>query len=590
MNDITLKHTVIQRSMQRAIIYIILFIVGLVSCKTDKTNEESTSSTFVIRLRKQPEQINPILFPSPIAREVYQYLFLAPAEINPEDLSLTPIMIEKVEPLAVQSNGAYTLDVKMLKEAKWTDGKPVTGEDYVFTLKSMLHPNTDASAYKFMSTIVSDVVVDAKNSQNFQIVFDDYAMEMKENALGFELLPKHIYDPQGLTDRFSLRDLSDSSKLKKLEEDSLFLQFAEDFNSVKYTREVVSGSGPYTFEEWKDNETIVLKRKENYWGREFDIPSLKANMEKIIFAIIPDEIAAITQLAAGNVDFISGITAKTYNSFSDSLKDKTPMNWLEVQVPKYYALVLNTEGEILKDKKIRQALQAVNNTDQYITIFEGNKATKMTSFVPPFMPGFNSAIKYKGADPESAKKLLDAAGWIDTNSDGVRDKMVDGKKRDLVLQVLSSAELSHNQALIFKEDCAKVGINIDVKQMDFATIRKEHLHSGSFDIIPSAASLEVILENPYDAFYSKNSGASNVSRYKSAVADSLIQIIITTEDDSKRIAVHKELQAVIYEDVPSIFLYAPQERIAISKKWHGSTVLVRPGYKANTFTLQESVN
>ncbi|MFZ1789198.1 MAG: ABC transporter substrate-binding protein [Saprospiraceae bacterium] len=566
----------------------ILAILLIGGCKSDQNGAADTDADFVIRMAKQAEQINPILFPSPIAREIYQYIFTPIAEIDPDNLELVPLLIKAINPLVTHEDGSYTLEAEILEEAKWDDGTPITGADYAFTLKSILHPATDASSYKYMKEIINDVLLDEANPKKFTIVFDDYSMDMKESALTFELLPQHIYDPENITKTFTLRDLADTTKLATLSQDSTFMRFATELNGPKYTREIISGSGPYAFVEWKDNEAIILERKANYWAKDKTEEMFHANPAKIIFVIIPDETAAITQMAAGNVDLINSVTVNTYETFQDSVKGKGNISWLNVQLPKFYVYLLNHKDKMLQDKNVRKALQAINNTDEYIKTFENGNATKLTSFVPSFLPGYNKDIKNIGGQLDLATKYLKEADWEDTNANGTVDKVLDGKKEELKLQMLVSGDLSVKFGLLFKEQCAKAGIELDVVRKDFPLVRKENMNTRNYQIIPTLFSVELILENPFDTYHSSNIETTNISSYTSAEADSLINIITSVENDATRIAAHKKLQEEIYDDAVMIYLYAPIDRIALSDKWEGKASLSRPGYRANTFTLSKN--
>jgi ABC-type transport system substrate-binding protein len=158
---------------------------------------------------------------------------------------------------------------------------------------------------------------------------------------------------------------------------------------------------------------------------------------------------------------------------------------------------------------------------------------------------------------------------------------------ELKLVIYASGALSSNICLLLKDAAAKASISIDVIQKDFATIRKEHLQTGDFDMVPSVASLDIVLDDPYGWYHSDNIGDGNLSRYSDSTADSLINIIRSESNIPKVIKAHHELQTKLYDDVVGIYLYAPKDRVALSKDWVGSSSLRRPGYQANNFTIRK---
>lgn len=575
------------RSMKIRSQIVLSFLILLFGCKQEK-NE--MSEDIVIRLASDPEHIHPVLFPSALAREVYQYIFNPLAEINSETLDLEPILLTSISEMTLDAKGKYSIEAEIKPEAVWEDGSAVTGYDYLFTIKMVMHPLTGADAYRPSIEAISDIIINETNPKKFKIIFDDYQLLMKENALTIEVLPQYIYDAGKLSDLFSFGDLKNESKMKQLESDSSFVKFAEMINDPKFSHDVVSGSGPYKLETWQEGQGIVLEQKENYWGEKSTLTSLMSNPNKIVFTILPDENAAMSQLSTGEIDVINGVSNETFKVFNDSSKNKNQIDLMKVQMPKYYFFVMNHKRPLMSDKAVRQALSELVDVDQYITVFESGDATKMTSFVPPFMPGYNKELKTRSFDLEKAKATLEKAGWIDTNSNNIRDKSINGKFTELKLVIYASGALSSNLSLLLKDAAAKAGIQIDVIQKDFATIRKEHLRTGDFDMVPSVASLDIVLDDPYGWYHSDNIGEGNLFRYSNATSDSLIEIIRDEPNMAKVIKAHHELQAKLYDDVVGIYLYAPKDRVALSKDWQGKPSLKRPGYQANSFTLRKKAN
>jgi ABC-type transport system substrate-binding protein len=199
------------------------------------------------------------------------------------------------------------------------------------------------------------------------------------------------------------------------------------------------------------------------------------------------------------------------------------------------------------------------------------------------MPGYNANLQIESCAIDEARSLLAADGWQDTNQNAIVDKTINGKLLELKLIFYTSGELSQKIGLLLKDACEKVGIEIELIQKDFPLVMKENLSTGNYDIVPSVASTDILMENPYDWYHSDNIGSSNLSNYSNPEADKLIDIIRTAKDNTSLQKVFGQLQQIIYDDVAILYLYSPDQRIVVREPWEPVFTLKRPGYKANLF-------
>ena len=138
-----------------------------------------------------------------------------------------------------------------------------------------------------------------------------------------------------------------------------------------------------------------------------------------------------------------------------------------------------------------------------------------------------------------------------------------------------------------QESSKKVGINFRITEKDFKLIRAENLKTRKFQLVPAVISQDIIAWDDLNKWHSDNDtpDGSNEMSYRNNVTDDMIDRILVTKDVNERIGLYKKIQEQVYNDQPAIFLYAPEEKIVISKKWNSSATAKRPGYVANTFTL-----
>ena len=228
------------------------------------------------------------------------------------------------------------------------------------------------------------------------------------------------------------------------------------------------------------------------------------------------------------------------------------------------------------------------DVDNIIQNLENGMGVRSTGPVHPIKKTFNKDNQPIKFDTDAAKKLLESSGWKDSDGDGIIDKIINGKKTSLQLEVLiSGQELGKKLAIMLQESAKKVGIDIKITEKDFKLIRAENLKTRKYQLVPAVLSQDIIAWDDLSKWLSENDtpDGSNDMSYRDPETDRLIANIITTKNENERVALYKKIQEQIYNNQPAIFLYAPEEKIVISKKWNSSSTAKRPGYMANTFSL-----
>jgi peptide/nickel transport system substrate-binding protein len=552
------------------------FSVCFCSCRKDKALQKD--EILNVRLAKEPASINPILYPNLLGREIYTHLYLPLADINEQDLSLIPILVEEIGAINTQKDGSYTLPIKLRSDANWSDGKPITAADIAFTLKLIKHRLTSADQYRALLEPISDIKIDPSNPKICTVTSSTYLMNLRESILNMEILPKHIFDEESVTDQYNLVQIGD----EKLEKDSSYIKLGTLLNDDKWHRIGKVTSGPYTLTSWEDNAQIMLDKVPSYWGEKLSQDMTKSMPSKIQFTIIPDEIGALSELANGNIDLINGLSGDAYKTFSDTSKTKANFSVAKQKSPRYYFIFVNHKSPVLSDIDVRKALKCLIDVKALAQNFENGDAEQLNSFVPSFMPGYNKNLSIAAC--QTATNILDTDGWKDSNANGTRDKIINGKLQELNIRYISSGDLSKKIGLVLQANAKSAGINLEIIEKDFAVARQENLATGDYDLMPGLGSTDILLENPYDWYHSDNIGQSNKLNYKNTVADSLINVVRSTTDDKQRLSSFHQLQQVLADDVVMIFLYSPYQRIATRDTWTPVYTLKRPGYKANLFT------
>ncbi len=475
----------------------------------------------------------------------------------------------------------------MRDEATWFDGSPITGNDYLFTLKAMYNPNYSsyyASQFKF----VKGVVVDVENPQKFTVYADKYMMT--EPSLGaFSPLPAYVYDPKGILKNYTLEELrSDAVKDK---ED--LREFAQAFTGPTLTREpgAIRGSGAYYLTNWTTGQEIVLEKRKNWWGDQLvsQVPMLAAKPSKIIYKIIPDLNATISLMKNDELD-IAGKVA--WSSFLDLKKDDNFNKKYNFYTPSRFVMRIiryNTVNEKLEDKKVRKAIaHLLDREEVFNTVYYGYP-TAISGPIYPTKSSYNKNLKPLDFNIEKAKSLLAEAGWKDSNNNGIVDKVINGVLTELEVSLAFGQGNSDysNVAAIFQNDAKQAGVNIIPTPMESTAFFKA-LNSKSFEMTFSGIGDYPFNFDPTSSWHSKS--PRNTCSFGTAESDRIIEEVVQTVDVNKQDELLKQLQEIIYEEQPAIFICAVKDRIIASKKFGEITTIgLTPGYLVNQMVVKEAV-
>lgn len=568
-----------------------ILTIFLFSCKGDE-NKKTVDNVLDIAMQKTPTMLNPLLNPGSTERVVFRNIFATMADFHPETYELSPILIKKLPEGVPIMEGPYkggtqyTIEIK--DEAKWDNGSPITAKDVLFTLKAIKHPNTNCAGYRTLMKRVTDVKVDPENLKKATFYFKEYYMLAKEVTVTVEIYPQYHYDPEYAMDEISIPELDSDKAEELINANPKLVNFAKSFNDVKYARESISGAGPYRLKEWVSNQYITLEKKENYWAADTDIPELMAKPDEIKFHFIADETAALSQLKEGNIDVFTNMSGNTFFDLKENETYKGKFQYFTPELMKLYYIAINNSKPELADPDVRRALAKLVDIPKLIDILEGGLGRQTVGSINEKKAHYNKNLKPIAFDIEGAKEILAEEGWKDTNNDGTIDKSIKGEQIEMDLDIhITGSELSKNIALILQENAKKANIKINIITKKWPELKRENLKKRDYDLIPQVLGQDLNLDDPYSKWHSDNDDPSkqNDIGYRSEEADELIEKIRSTQDDEKRTQYYLDLQKVMYDDQPVIFLYNPQEKIIVSKDWKATTTMKRPGYFAGTFEL-----
>ncbi|MCB9230070.1 MAG: hypothetical protein H6581_00280 [Bacteroidia bacterium] len=574
--------------------------LGLAGCKenggTDYESDQVTPKRgdwVIIQHATEADALNPFTFKISQAGYIITQLFQPLLSLHPETYEEVPVLAKSM-PEMLEDGKKYRFEIR--EEATWDDGSPITGHDVVFSYKTIKNPWVDAAAYRGYYSFVGDIEVDKDNPKIFTVTTET-SFYGSAFAIGdLYVLPKYRYDPDGLMDEFTLPQLNELGSLEELVPNEKLEAFANAYNSEKYAREAgfVGGSGPYSLEKWETGTQVNLVRKEKWWGDkiETDLVLFKAWPEKLIYRVITDFGASVAALKQEEIDVYFSLKAEDFNSLKENEDVVKNFSFATEQSAIFTYIGMNgmppaNRKKFLTDKRVRRAMAHLVDVDMMIKDVYLGYATRLTTPVLPFRPEFNKDLPPIPFDPQKAAALLDEAGWIDANGDGVREKMVDGKVIDMRMdyEIMPNRETSKAVALIFQQEARKIGVELNIVETDLGVLIPR-LREHDFDMVALGFSSAPI-PTDFKQIWSTESWEMKGSNYfgpTTAEGDSLIEAIRQERDDAKRMKLYQRVQEIIYDEQPVIFMLNPSERFAFHKRFRNvQTTVVKPGFDPQGF-------
>lgn len=567
----------------------------------DYINENSKRAGLnevIIHELGDPDKINPILSSSANSTYIESNIFQALLSRNPETLELEG-MVAKGRPIITPLDsgeyaGGLSLEYEIRPEATWDNGDPITAEDYIFALKIVKNPKVSGAAnIRPYLEFIDHVEVDPSNPKKFT-VYSKNAYFMAESFSGYYVYPRYHYDPDGLMENFTLKELNNPANRDRLIEDPNINKFAEQFESEQYQREAgyVVGSGPYEFVEWKTGQYITLKRKSNWWGDKVDATGLTANPDVIEYKIISDQTAAVTDLKDEGLDVQRSIQPKQFEDLRTNERFKKLYNLHDPLAYSYTYLGMNMKNPKLSDVKVRKAVAHLVNVQEIIDILYYGHAQPIVGPIHPTKSYYNDQLTLVEYDPDKAAALLDEAGWKDNDGDGIREKTINGVKTPLTLEFKynSGNDIRKEIGLFLQENAKQVGMDINIVAKEW-TVFLDDTKRRDFEITclgwiqgPDLDDLKQIWHTESDTY-----DGSNRIGFGSAESDAIIEAIQYELDEEKRKELYFEIQKIIYEEQPYVFLYSPKNLLAIHGRFdNANPTVLRPGYAEPLFKLATS--
>lgn len=396
-----------------------------------------------------------------------------------------------------------------LKDAKFSNGEPVTSEDVKYSIETQKASSKVGHLVEFIEDVE---VVDDKN----------FVMHLNKETNSLISSLAHACSV-----------IMCKSYCEGLE--------AEGKNVDDYPM----GSGQYIFDEWVASSTVTLKKNPDY----FD-PERAAQNDSITFKVIPEESARTIALETGDVDMLVDVSSTDAQKIREN--EKLAMTEFDMTAIEY--LCINCEKSPFDDVKVRQALNHAIKKEDVLIVAANGEGKIMDTYFTPVAIGYYGTEKTYEYNPEKAKELLKEAGY----------------ENGFEITCLVSSPARAKAATVIQENLSKVGITMNIEQMESATFF-EKINNGEHDVCITGWVPNAEADNTYrPLFMSEKSGpGGNRSFYKNPEVDKLVDEAAVSLDQAQIDANRGKVLEIVSEDAIWVPLFSKGGMIASQKDLQG---------------------
>jgi peptide/nickel transport system substrate-binding protein len=391
--------------------------------------------------------LNPIIRSDVIALYAINFIYSYLAVQSPIDGTMAPDLADSWE---LAGDGVtYTFHIN--RDATWHDGAPVTAHDCVFSFDAVFSEDT-------LSPIRADVVQVTKSyravdDKTFELVGNNpIALMLEKSVAAVGIMPKHIW------------------------ESIPFAEWASAPGSTGTDPSQVVGSGPFRFVEWVLGDHVTIARNEDYW-----VPSYVPTIDTFSIRVVAEAESMIQTLVVGESDTARGVSPVQLQTLEQSgtefqVATYDDMSWTHV--------LMNADPELgtfFADKSVRQAMMYAVDRELMVETMLNGYGTPAVGVQPPSSPAYapDKVTTVYTYDPGKAMTLLEMAGWVDADGDGIRER--DGERFSMDFPFSDSDPVNAQLVPYLQQAFREIGIEILPQSIPAPTL-SQSLGAGDFQM------------------------------------------------------------------------------------------------------------
>jgi peptide/nickel transport system substrate-binding protein len=419
------------------------------------------------------------------------------------------------------SEDGLTFTFHLRRDVRWHDGRPFTADDVLFTFDRVLDPRSKTIAIRsYLSPIaryekVDDATVVFRLERPYWAAFDAIAEIF--------IYPKHIYE-------------------------------GSDFNTHSANRAPV-GTGRFRFEHWRAGEEISLRRNDDYFGR-------PAHVERMLFRYVPDRTVRTQLLRRGDIHVLEKVSPTEWRALTGEA-DSGARFWRLRHLPGSLQWIgWNQARPLFRDRRVRQALTMLIDRPDIVNNLRLGLDTPAVSWFYPGSSEHDAGIEAWPHNPTRAQELLEEAGWIDRDQDGLRDR--NGQPFRFTFLYPANLPFYPQLASLLQSDLGKAGIEVKTARVEWA-VYMERLRRHDFDACSLLWQLEP-RNDPYQVWHSSEiDGGSNFISFRHARADTIMESARREFDTGKRVNLYQQFNRILHDEQPYTMLFNRYNLTLISR-------------------------
>lgn len=413
---------------------------------------------------------------------------------------------------------------------RWSDGKPLTARDCVFTWHAIMNPRTNVpDRYGYDQIAAVKAVGDRTVVVTLRKPFSPIVTSFLTTNSNYPVIPEHV------------------------------LSGLADLNHADVERPII-GSGPFTLVEWKHGDHFTFAANPLYFrGR--------PHIDRLTMRFVPAPSTIVSQLQTHEIDAALELTDPSLYGQIKAIPDD---HVLLTPTEAIYTVYFNTQKGLTADRAVRQAVAAAVDTDTIMKRATQGVSDSQMALRGEF--GIDAIPNPQHYDPARARALLDGDGWK-IGANGVRFK--DGRPLTLVITTVAANQTLQSIALQFKEQLRASGIDLTIKTFSGIMYKAPAaqggpMFGGLFDLAlapiysepgPFAAQFFICVERAPVGF--------NISRICNPAIDDEFKDILTANDPARRSRDVRVIEGILATEMPQVPLAQVRTIAVVANRIHG---------------------
>lgn len=506
------------RSSRRRALGAALAALQALACGVSERSADSTVAAerpWVVATTVDFAGVNELVAPNiRFTREVQELLLLGLVEEQPDFAEHPPSFAPSLAESWQSSPDGRELTFRLRRDARWSDGHPITARDVEFTYRAQIAPEV---AWSY---------ADSKQVVESLRVVDDHTVVFRLASPG----------------PFRLVDVNDGRILPAHAWSTI--PFSEWRASGERFRESLVSSGPYTLSRWQPGVELELA------PNPAAISGVAAPGRRVVFRVTPDPAALVERLLAGEFDFADGLQPLD----AERVARSPALELLSSPSRQYDYIAWNVRRPPFDDAEVRRALTLAIDRRQLVDALFRGRAEVAAGPVPSYVWARDPELTPWPYAPGEARALLAAVGFSDLDGDGVVER--GGKPFAFELLTNSGNRLRADAAVMLQEQLARVGIRVTPRQVEINTLTELNL-AGDFDATLLGWGIDTTLDFRSYFHSAEQRDGWNFVGYANPEVDRALDDVRAAADVPATREPLVRLQRLLHAEQPYTFLWEP---------------------------------